>query len=69
MSSKWKGIPEGQKGKGHEGYCTQTRISPQLHVSWGTRLKQSDTIADHYMKNVDLGIFLKCEWAVQHAKG
>ena len=21
------------------------------------------------MKNVDLGIFLKCEWAVQHDKG
>ena len=30
MSSKWKGIPEGQKGKGHEGHCAQTRISPYL---------------------------------------
>ena len=30
MSSKWKGIPEGQKGKGHEGHCAQTRISPVI---------------------------------------
>ena len=32
-------------------------------------LKQSDTKADHCMKTVDLGIFLKCEWAVQRDKG
>ena len=32
-------------------------------------LKQSDTKADPRMKNVDLGIFLKCEWAVQRDKG
>ena len=35
----------------------------------GEEPKQSDTKADHCMKNVDLGIFLKCEWAVQHDKG
>ena len=35
----------------------------------GEELKQSDTKADQCMKNVDLGIFLKCEWAVQHDKG
>ena len=35
----------------------------------GEELKQSDTKADHCMKTVDLGIFLKCEWAVQRDKG
>ena len=34
MSSKWKGIPEGQKGKGHEGHCAQTRISPNSIKKW-----------------------------------
>ena len=26
-----KGISEGRKGKGHEGHCAQTRISPMRH--------------------------------------
>ena len=43
MSSKWKGIPEGQKGKGHEGHCAQTRISPNENSADSAMLKLSVT--------------------------
>ena len=56
MSSKWKGIPEGQKGKGHEGHCAQTRISPKSPdvTPWLPSKHSSPSNADATLQHVNI---------------